>query len=310
MDLFVGYDEDLSQPQAALSRGTCAETVDCEYTRAKEGVRAWHETASEGSDAEAPALNEWLAAYDATLGVIGAFCGRFGTLCQSQPPTPTDPEQLGRDVCRWLIDDLEEQPLECFPDVRRAIIELSGSELASQKRIVEALFWIVQDRRCAISLCECHTCRTGTGVPVARVRLREWMDKDRRRCEVAFIDDHPPFRRELRRDCWPAGAGEVNLARALWRRPDEACTMLGDLGVRVAGVEELQLPDRVNGLRAALDCRPFASCGGQVTLQTWPSPLDGPRVVGFCGARDDGDASAPQRRSRTRRTAAKAKGEA
>ena len=44
-------------------------------------------------------------------------------------------------------------------------------------------------------------------------------------------------------------------------------------------------------------------------LETWPSPLDGPRVVGFCGPRGDSDASATQRRSRTRRTAAKAKGE-
>jgi hypothetical protein len=290
VDVLVRHAEKPSRLQAALERGACTETVGCEPTRAEEGIEAWAESASAAFDRDAAITQRWLDAYDETLTIVQRFCRAFPLLCGSDGAVDV-PEQVGRDVCVWLMEQLDEQPLEHFPAVRDRIRQIPRSALTRQDVLVEILFWIVQDRRNSLVLCGCEGCSTTTGVPLARVRLRQWNDKSgERHCDVAWVSTHSPHRRELRDDCFPAYGGEINLARVLWRSPGEACKALTDLGLRVSpSVETLVLPAGVRDLETALTCRPFASCADEVFLQVIDSPLGGRRVVGFCGSRANGD---------------------
>jgi predicted flap endonuclease-1-like 5' DNA nuclease len=288
LDLAIGYDEKLENPQTALNRSDCRGATNCEYSRAREWYKFMPQVAYHGSDTQAAAAARWRRDYDRCLDVVRAFQKKFPDFSRPYPD----------DIRAWLLKWLTGHPLGEFSFLRDQIADLEPLiELSQEAEVARVLFWMVQDCRNAFLSRGCHGCdEADGGVPLARVWLYVPANGQEDDCRVLHIDNYPPYRRPLGLDCWPAPPGMVNLGQIIWRRRDEACAILAELGVPNGGVTMVRLPSTVAGLLDLLECDLLAPYGDAVTLQLidpgvpydkWSevaTPLA--RVVGVCGAAD------------------------
>jgi uncharacterized repeat protein (TIGR01451 family) len=270
VDVYIGYAEEQSDPQAALARSACGETGRCEYAHTRETYALRWEPAGSGDPLTYAAMR-WRERYDEALEVLDAFRGAFQTIDGGQ----------GDAVRSWLLRWLETHHSHHFCFVRDRICEADEDALTDESRLTELLFWIVQDRRNQVIGCPCFGCGPHSGgVPLGRV----WVVPGRTGgCRIAGIDPFPPYRRPLSGECWPAALGYVNAGQVIWHQRSEACVRLADLGVRVTNVTEFEPPATIAQLRAALACDPMVRCGDARTLVTYKVEPLGERVVGLCG---------------------------
>ena len=269
-DLSISYLEALIEPQAPLRRQPCATRVECEYSRTLEQFALHHQPAEFDRSPLDQAVERWCQEFRATTGVVAEFCDRF-------PPAGS---ATAEEIREWLISHVTpKDPQLCWLD--EWIHTLGDEELMKEPVQVELLFWLVQNARLSFLGSGCHAA-SGDAVPLARV----WMRVAGTGGEILFIDGRPPYRRPLMLDHWPAPLGRVNLGQLLWRRWDEACGRLLDLGVKVSRLEEVRLPETLPGLATLLEeTEIFAGCDEEVDslvaqVLVSDKPL-GRRLVGF-----------------------------
>lgn len=277
LDLYIHYDEQLGVPTTALGSGLCDHTAKCEYTRTIESYRFSLEESVDSADPLESAANTWLEGYGKCLGVLDAFSLKF-------PHYEKTPGML-KEVRDWLLAWIDAHPLTEFCFVRDCIC--ATTEAPDQREIVRWLFWIVQDCRNAYLSCNCYGCESGHGVRLARVWLRVHEKPgaaNARDCSILRVDPYPPYRRDLRPECWPAPLGSVNLGRLIWQHLAAAMSTASDLGIDVnATPRPLDLPSVTGELKPLLDCLPFVKFGDEPVLQYFDAGSKDFRVVGFCG---------------------------
>ena len=95
------------------------------------------------------------------------------------------------------------------------------------------------------------------------------------------IDTQPPYRRYMQRDIWPAPIQSVNLARVIWRRVDEAQSMLLGLGLKTRDPDLIELPHSVGALEAELEAgKVIVGADSVAKLQFVHAGSLGYRVIG------------------------------
>lgn len=272
VDIYLRYDEKLSQPATAMGRGSCREAAECEYSRTRESYKlTWEYGMLEGDPVRARA-EHWHQGYEKCLDVLTKFNARF-----------RGAGFTGAETRRFLLDWLERNPQHYSCNRRDEICGLSDDDLGKNWVLTELLFQMVQDCRNAYLNCACFGCEDDTGVPLARVWFEKQERGGREHCCIVAIDPYPPFRRPLQPECWPAPLGYVNVGRAIWHRWEEVCTMMADLGVRVRQDEFKQAASPAE-LETALKCDLFVKCGEERVAYVIDAGPLGRRVVGFCTA--------------------------
>ncbi len=276
VELVLHYREEGAEPQTPLGRNACSQLSACEYGRMRETHSVtWHaDTIS--SDPVTAAAERWRTAYRQSLAVVPAFLDWWRG---QQSPN-------GKDVRKWLLDWIKKYPLHQFCSLWDCLCTMEDAEF-TEARVAQIIFWLALDYRNAFLACDCYRCLEGQGVPLARVWLRVGNNHGQRACHVLAIDTSPPYRRLLSPECWPAPLGQANVGPVIWRRVEEACAVLTNLGIRVHGDEPYPMPTTVSGLAQTFGEDLFLSCG-QGTVVQWVDmgPGWGRRVVGF---RSSGD---------------------
>jgi len=274
VDLYLRYKEEPSDPTTALGRGTCHQTVACEYTRIHESHALVAEAASQSSDPVRAAAEAWLQDYYKCLGVLEQFMKHF----PSWPYT-------GKEVRDWLLHWIQNHHLSQFCFVRDWICSAPVHEFSDAAFVTRILFWLVQDCRNHFLHCDCGACTEDKGVLLSRIWLRS-RAKGRPDCRVLRIDSYPPYRRLVHTDCWPAPQGYVNLGRVMWHRLPEACSILCGIGVDASQTPvEFEIPETPSKLLERLHCSPWIDCGDEPVLQYYRFNDGDSRIVGFCGGR-------------------------
>lgn len=282
IDLYLQYREEAAEPQLVMGGNACNSASRCEPTRTRESfVVTWQPAAAH--DPLTAAAMRWREAYDNCLGVLQQFKARFLSL--------PNPQERGAQIKKWFECWIQDHPLHQFSFLERHISAMEPASF-NEAKIAELLFWLVQDCRNAFLSCACFGCEENNGVPLARVYLEVKDEPGKPRCKVLVIDAYPPYRRQLRAECWPAPPGKVNLSRFIWHCWDEVCRELDELGLHISGTTNFVIPRTLAELEVALKCEPFIACAeawsGNVRT---PQPLvvelldfngQCKRVVGIC----------------------------
>jgi hypothetical protein len=281
VDLYLGYAEELTDPQTALVKSTCTSVAGCEFGRVKEGHTLVPRRAEPGADPLTVAAAHWREGYDRCLEVVRRLRARFPSLRGHE-----------RETVGWLIRWLQEHPLHRFCFVLDRLCALRDREDDVGESLLAALlFWIVQDCRNAALACPCHSCQGSPGVPLARIWLRP-APASGGACTVLDIDSAPPYRRPIGHECWPAPPGSVNVGRFIWHRQWEACTGLAELGFPSVAFQDVALPKTLDELDELLACDPFIPCGDTPVAKVLAA--EGSRfVVAICKGDGGGDAKGP-----------------
>jgi len=104
--------------------------------------------------------------------------------------------------------------------------------------------WLLLDWLTHQFLCDCRTCRTDEGVPLARLWL--WRKDGRTECcRPLSISNYPPFRRDLRRDCTPISGSKIDLRSWFGARATDAMAAMRREGVRVESTEEVRSHEHI-----------------------------------------------------------------
>jgi hypothetical protein len=249
VDLYIRYREAYADPQTAIGRSVCREVAECEYSRTREVFTlSWQPAITD--DPVRAAAERWHRDYEACLQVVTDFQQVFlslGALSEDNR------RKVGEAVKRWLLRRLGEAPLRQFCFVHDWICRMTAEELTDEAKLVQVLFWLVQDCRNVFLTCDCYACQDSPGVPLARVWLQATTDSSGRQvCTVLGIDTYPPYRRPMSPECWPAPLGSVNAGQVIWHDLEEARTKLADLGVEVVDQEVFNFPGTVAELEDAL----------------------------------------------------------
>jgi hypothetical protein len=230
VDLYLQYGEQPMAGQRPLFRGACADVDACEPSRllerpvpklvARAVANPWAEPKDDAEahwqelvDKENARLDELFA--DATL------------------------DTLIRRLAKWQLHSF------CLVmDYIRAQDTLDD-EIKNKIR-----GWLMLDWQMHQLLCECRTCRTDDGVPLARLWL--WRKDGRTECcRPLYINNMAPFRRELRRDCAPTA--KADLRQWYGARADVATEGMQREGMKVAGTAEVTAADRLRESRLTAD---------------------------------------------------------
>ncbi len=279
-DLYLRYSEEPSDATTALGRGTCHQTVSCEYTRDRESYTLVADAGVQLADPPQAAADRWLNDYYGCLDVLDRFAARFSGLSG-----PAVPATAGKDVRDWLLNWIQNHHLGEFCFVRDWICSLAPEQFLNEPLVTRILFWLVQDCRNQFLQCSCAPCESAQGVALARIWLRSRAN-GHPDCRVLRIDAYPPYKRPMHTDCWPAPLKAVNLGQVIWHRLSEACWRLSELGVDADPAQvEFQVPNTVADLRNRLKCSPFVECDDQPVLQYFRLAENDLRIVGFCGGK-------------------------
>lgn len=219
-DLYLRYGEQPVSGQRPLFRGPCADLEACEPSRLLERPvpklvprpLATLDQDEQSDDEEADRLRKLLREQTARIQALFADADR---------------DTLIRRLGTWRIYGV------CLVmDYVRAQVELTDE---SRARIGA---WLLLDWLTHQFLCECRTCRTDDGVPLARLWL--WRKDGRTECcRTLSINNAAPFRRELRRDCTPIRRSQVDLRNWFGARADDAMASMKREGVRVDATEDV-----------------------------------------------------------------------
>jgi hypothetical protein len=273
-DLFIKYKEVVANPQTALARSICTQAGPCDYSRTNEGAELSWQVAISGSDPVTAAAQRWRDGYDQCVDLLRRFRETF-----------SGPTRRGDQTRTWLVNWIDAHPLRQFCYLRDWICSMSVEQLSQEENLAKILFWLVQDCRNAYLACGCYDCQDGQGVPLARIWLRT--TKDQRgisSCSIQCIDSFPPYRRPIGPACWPAPLGSINVGQVIWHRPEDACTTLAALGVRVAQQVPYVVPATLDDLMRDLTQDAWVVCGADVAVHILAVPELDRRVVGVTRA--------------------------
>lgn len=301
VDLELRYREVAGELHAPFRQGSCGETAHLEASRVEEGFEVRVHRASPTISSLQAQAREWKDAFSATAAVLEAFLDAFPDLRQTgwtaTYSTPADRRHLGGKVRRWLLETwLAERPLNrlrWLDDwLRHPDGGLDDKTLGQEEELTRVLLWLVQDARLSFLNSPCPSPRDPeAGVPLARVWLTAspppaGYPGPPSQCRVVHVEAHPPHRRLLTPDTWPAPPGRINLARVLWCHPEEACRVLAREGIRGAQVETVDPTTLAELRRLVLECELFAGCPApDLVLQVLDAQDLGVRVVGLTSRR-------------------------
>lgn len=212
VDLYLRYAERPSGGQRPLFRGACADPGSCEPSRLLESpvpmlVARPLATLHDGRHEEDEALTHLRERLRDHIRRITALF------------KDADLETLIRRMSTWPLHGL------CF----------IGDYLRAQTKLTDEVrenigAWLMLDWLRHAFLCDCQTCRTDEGVPLARLWL--WRKNGRTECcRPLTINNEPPFRRELHRDCTPLSAARVDLTKWFGARAEDAVAALRREGI-------------------------------------------------------------------------------
>jgi hypothetical protein len=284
IDIYLQYNEESADPTTAMGRGSCKQVSSCEYSRTKETYKLVPEVGVVGTDPVAARAQRWREEYEKCLDVLK----NFRPLVQGGV--------AGRARAEWLLRWFDEHPEFGLASVRKPLADKYSSALQAddfeffetEVNLVAIVFALVQACRNAYLNCECFGCDEDVRLPLARV----WMLAEDRRtnqeCRVVAIDAYPPYRRPIQPECSPAPLGSVNVGRFIWRRWDEVCPALNELGLNIER-RTFELPPTLRELEDALSCDLFVRCNEQrfayvlnAKIPGLNADIFGDRVIGFC----------------------------
>ncbi len=219
VDVLIRYAETQSDPKSGLARGGCGGTMPCEYTRTHENYELYCKPVNDCDDPSDKDAYRWYQHYEEGLTKL------FDTLAKLY-----DEGDAQRSISR-LLQWLRQHPPHAFCFLWDYLCDLQHSDQLPESWFRDVVFWIVQDWRIQYLRCECEGCGPETSVRLARVWLWRRNDSQGRQVlKVLYINAHPPFRRPVRRDCWPVPADCVTLAPFIWQTADSCCSPLRQLG--------------------------------------------------------------------------------
>jgi predicted flap endonuclease-1-like 5' DNA nuclease len=282
-DIHVRYVEQPSDPQPALRRGYTGDSGNCDFGRTRETFQIVALPAEDDDPLRARAAR-WQSSYESCLEVLE----RYATASFHDRRDPY--AEGGEAVRRWLLRWLDAHPLRQFCWVRDEICAVEKSEeFNDERRVLRWLFLIVQDCRLAyLAACDDGSCACDqrSGVPIGRVWVETSDGRGTSSCRITCLDQYPPYRRELGRDCWPADPGDRNLGRLVWRRDGYADAEFASMQIRVGPSVPFDLEgfNSVEHLRNELTYgRIVIGAGDRVQPRVWESKGDcgGRRIVDF-----------------------------
>jgi hypothetical protein len=271
VDLVLHYAEVDGSPRAALGGVNCAAGSRCEYSRTQETCRIDCVPGTADGDPLRLQAEKWEEGYRACLHVLKRY-------------REESDKARGAEIRHWLSRWLERHPLRQFGFVHDWVSHKPADEW-DEKDAVQALFWIVQDCRNAYLNSGCPQAQDADGVPIARlwVRLPE-PGATKAKCRVIAIDTQPPFRRYMRSHAWPSPLPSLNVARVIWRRIEEAQSMLVGLGMRTREPDGFQLPHTVEALEKELEAgKVMLAVDSVAKLRYLDAGSLGFRVIGVAG---------------------------
>lgn len=212
VDLSLRYHEDLAQGQRALLGSRCGADAGCEYARVLE--RPWvHAEPVPLPTANTPADD-----------------GEAADTARVEAAIEEVADALAKGV-RGVRDYLRRHPPARFCFLDDLLCCLVDAEKSSSRKEVEAVigrlrFWLFYDWFLQQLACGCASCRSDTGVPLARLYLRRTGEADAA-CRVLYIDDSAPHRRPIARDeCAPLRLEGLDLRHLYWLTREQAAPML------------------------------------------------------------------------------------
>ena len=214
-------------------------------------------------------------------------------------PVADGPDPVAAEAARWetgwtgtlallraLGDGLisgNGHPLRRLPALEALIREPSSLVFLSDRtRVVELLFWMVQDYR-AQFLDDTAAAATaaGQGVRLGRLWLAATPEQPKTPRLLA-VDNAAPWRRRRDAARWPAPAGKIAAAGLTGRSLDETAAELARAGLPVAWAEPVDLSrcDSLEALQELLDGQAFARPGEAQVLSVLSRPGEAPLVIG------------------------------
>lgn len=256
VDLYLRYAEQPMSGQRPLFRGACADTEACEPSRLLERpvpklvarpLASLHEE-EPPDDAELVRLRKRFQ--DQIKRIRDLFAD-------------ADRDTLIRRLGKWPIYGV------CL-----VLDYVRAQQTLDDERRAKIGAWLLLDWLTHQFLCECRTCRTDEGVPLARLWL--WRKDGRTECcRPLAIDSSPPFRRELARDCKPIAGSRIDLRNWFGTRAEDAMMAMRREGIRVEGTEEVTSHETLrDSLFTATSAQPLRVR----TVTDW---LGVERVIGF-----------------------------
>ena len=199
VDVFLKYNERLSDPQTMLGSGTVGRGAQCEYSRVHEGCVVRFRLPEGADDPLLRAAKQFEKRYQRTSNVVEAFRKRF------DPVDSADSDKMKE----WLLGAYRKQHTH-FGFLERLIC---GDGAGTEQWAVEVLFWIVMSRRGALVA---NWREREHGVRIGRIYLRSVQVGDKATGHIEVIDTAPPFRRPLAPRTLPAPIGTINGGEFLW----------------------------------------------------------------------------------------------
>jgi len=271
VDMVLHYAEIDGSPRTALGGVTCATGSRHEYSRTQESSRIECVPGTADGDPLRLQAEKWEEGYRACLHVLKCY-------------RDESDNAKGAEVHHWLSRWLERHPLRHFGFVKDWVSHKPAGDW-DEPQAVQALFWIVQDCRNSYINSSCSHHQGADGVPIARLWLRlPSTSSTKTKCQVIAIDTQPPHRRFMRSDSQPAPLQSVNLARVIWRRVEEAQSMLVGLGMETRDPDLFELPQSVKALEAKLEAgKVIVAIDSVAKLQFVDAGSLGYRVIGVVG---------------------------
>jgi hypothetical protein len=214
VDLYLQYGEQPASGQRPLFRGACADVEACEPSRLLErpkpklvarptaSLRSGHPSEDEDVERLVQLVDDQTRRIDLLLA-------------------DANRDTLIRRLGKWRLYGI------CFVmDYVRA----NGEPTDEMRDMIRG--WLRLDWLMHQFLCECRTCRTDDGVPLARLWL--WRKDGRTECcRPLWINSAAPFRRELQRDCRPISGSRIDLTRWYGARAADAVDAIRREGISV-----------------------------------------------------------------------------
>ena len=232
VDVLIRYKETQSDAKSGLSRGGCSGATACEYTRTHEDYELYCNPVEDCDDPTDKHAYDWYNAYEEGLAKLLETLDRLRS--------DADPLHTVGRLLQWL----RQNPPRSFCFLCDYLCDLQTTGKFPENWFNELAFWIVQDWRISYLHCLCDGCGPETGVRLARVWLwRRTDSQGKQQLKVVYINEYPPFRRPVKRECWPAPADSVSLAPFIWQTADSSCGPLRQLGISDVTFQPLEYSD-------------------------------------------------------------------
>jgi len=204
VDVLIRYKETQSDPKSGLSRAGCSGATACEYTRTHEDYELYCNPVEDCDDPTDKHAYDWYKAYEEGRAKLLETLERLRS--------DADPLRTAARLLQWL----RQNPPRSFCFLCDYLCDLQTTGKFPENWFNELAFWIVQDWRISYLHCLCDGCGPETGVRLARVWLwRRTDNQGKQQLKVVYINEYPPFRRPVKRECWPAPAGPRRLNTTL-----------------------------------------------------------------------------------------------